>query len=320
MKKSKYSEEWGYMFYTNSKPYMDKLDDLFTEVWRSELQEPLAEIQERNPDLLWEGMINGQKVELYDYTEKTVALFTDIDYTSLVREKLWLSNRFTHPTRGKIPGYCITKRGKGFDKLREIIPDNFGMKYTKSAPQSTVPIKVQSGPTLLDKRDIEIEEVICDTEIYDYSSATFAIFFEPDVELEEHGLMRNESLTVGGVKRGGYTFNKSNTKIKNLILELMPGAVLESIKEISVVEDPTLSAIIPSSKDEKIEDILMKLLAKMSKIENGKATKIESRGKVFIYGDLEKISELAEELGEDYDLSLQGQISDTMGFQVLTKS
>lgn len=319
LRKTQVNEEWGYVFYTNNKKYLDKLDELLTPAWRDELQEALPEVIERNPDLLWEGDINGKHAELYDYTDKTVALFTDIDYTAYANEKLWLSNRYTHPTRGKIPGYCISKRGKGIDKLREIIPDNFGMKYTKSTPVSTVPIKARAGPSLLDERNVEIEETVFEMKTYDYTDSTFAIFFEPDIELDESGLMRNESLTVGGVKRAGYTFNKTNNKIKTMITELAPGIVLETVKEQSIVEDPTLAALIPAAKEEKIEDLLIKLIAKLNKLPEGKMSKVESRGKVIFYGNMVKISESLTEYDDEYELSLQGQITEEVGFQVLGK-
>lgn len=309
----------GYVFFKKTKSHIDKLDELFDNEWRKELKEPLPEIEERNPDLLWEGEINGKHAELYDYTDKSIALFTDEDFSQFVSAKLWMSNRYTHPTRGKVPAYCIGKRGKGIDEVRKLVPINFGMKYTKSPPISTIPIEGSAGPMMIDQRNIELEDVVYEMTVYDYTKESFAVFFSPDIEFNEKGLMRNENLSINGKKIPGYTFSKSNQTIKDLMDELAPGIILE-VSKPTVIEDPTLVASIPAVKEENIEDIILKLLGKLSKVPDNKITKIETKGKLVMYGNIAKLEDEIENLGDSYSPRFQGQISETCGFFVLASN
>ena len=52
-----HGQQKGYVFYKQTKEHMNLIDSLFGNEWRNELKNPLPVVEERNPDLLWEGKI-----------------------------------------------------------------------------------------------------------------------------------------------------------------------------------------------------------------------------------------------------------------------
>lgn len=306
----------GYIFFKGTKTHVDKLDELFQSEWRKFLQVPLPEIVERDPSLLWEGQLNGKDSQLFDYSEKAVVLFTDEDFSKFVSSKEWMENRYTHPTRGKVQGYCIGKRGKGIDRLREIIPENFGMKYTKSAPVNTAPL-AQHHLSLLDRRNVQLEDKMYELSVYDYTEPSFALIFTPDFVFEEEDLIRNETLNINGKRLPGYIFSKTNKAFRALLEELAPGIILET-KKPEIVEDPSLMAKIPKVNEDKVEDLIIKLFAKMSKVDDTTTRRIETKGKLILYGNMDSASSQAEEMSETYEQLFMGQVSETCGFYLMS--
>lgn len=311
--KIKIDENWGYVFYKHTKSYMDSLNKLLEGApWKEKLNEELPEIKEYNPGMLWSGTVNGVLHELCEYTDKSVAIFTNLNYSKFVKEKIWLTTDigYMHPEGDRRPGYCIAKSSKkGLEELQRLVPINFGLEFVKSSPIATPPIQSNKHEqTLLGIENHEIEDEIVIANVYDYGSESFALIMRPDVTgIDVSGFMRNEKLKINGETEPGYIIAKSNITAVSELQDFVPAAILSFSKAKTT---STVSEV----KEESIEDIINKLMIRLNKLDQNKIIKTKLKGKIFYYGNTAKI----ENEIEDAELLFEGGVSETVRFYVVT--
>lgn len=321
--------QMGYFFYKKTKSHIDKLDELFGDNWRNNIKVELPKCEEVNPDILWSGdfPIGNEvyKAELCEYKEKSLALFIEGDRGAnlLAKDQGFLPNtRLTHPSGVKAAGYIIGKSSKdGIPSLRANIDVDFGLLYTKSMPVSIKPVSGTPGSnseSLIDTTNIELEEGSFKISFYDYKENSFALIFQPDLDFEQDGFMRNEKLKIKGKNTPGYIIAKTDASTLKFLTEDLAPNLIVTISTPTPMTDSALD-IIPKTGGDRLEILLPKLVKLLSKCEDGKMEIIESKGVTYLIGDLAKIENFIEDSDVEYDLVIQGQINDDVGYFALKK-
>ena len=117
----------GYLFYKNNTEHIKLLDQLFPgSGWQEQLSKKLPEpTEKKTPELLWSGNINYSgricTFYLYEYSDKTLAIFTPIDLS----QSLSAFGKLVCPHVGGInsPGYMAFKSKPDHIKyLKTLIP------------------------------------------------------------------------------------------------------------------------------------------------------------------------------------------------------
>lgn len=321
--------QMGYFFYKRTKSHIDKLDELFGDNWRNNIKIELPKCEDINPDILWEGdyPVGNEvyKAELCEYKEKSLALFIEGDRGAnlLSKDQGFLPNsRLSHPSGVKAAGYIIGKSSKnGIPSLRSNIDVDFGLLYTKSMPVSIKPVSGTPGSNseiLIDTSNLYLEEGTFKISFYDYKENSFALIFEPDFEFEQDGFMRNEKLKIKGKNTPGYIIAKTDADtLKFLTEELAPNLIV-AVSSPTPMIDSSLD-IIPKSEGDRFEILIPKLVKLLNKCEDGKMEIIEYKGVTYLLGDLTKMEDFVENSNVEYDLLIQGQINDDIGYFALKK-
>lgn len=214
-----HGDKTGYVFYKNNKNHMDKLNELFNgSEWRSNLSEPLPEpAAAKDPSLLCKRIINwkGRQFEivLYEYSDKSLALFTPID-VSEGNDKLlkpWRGLTCPDAPGGKANGYLCYKNNTGMiNFMKSLIPDvPFESMYKKSQPINSSVIKQQKDPQLLETKQFMHGDQVFILEIYEYSEAAIALFPTPLINLNGFTLSDCLKHPTQGTRQG-YSIAKAN--------------------------------------------------------------------------------------------------------------
>lgn len=307
MKKLDRHGNMGYVFWKNTQVYIDKLDELFENEWRNNLKEELPTIENVEPDLLWKGMIQdiGKEAELFDYKEKSIALFIKDDarltaFPDLVAAGAMTNSRLTYPpTDGKMPGYIIGKgSGRYNDKakpardlLMRSIGFDFSTKYTKSEPTKSSSFQ-GSGNVLVDYANISDGETTYKLSVYDSTPKCYAVVFEPDFDFDMDGFMRRDNIFIDGSNKTGYLVAKSNATAIETLKEIAPNLIISVSDESTPEGNIEVTSSVPD--EPKIEVLFPKLLKCLEKMPTDSLTITESKGNIFLVGPLEKIEEYLE--------------------------
>jgi hypothetical protein len=278
----------GYVFYKKTKSHVDKLDEIFNGEWRQFLKEPLPEITERNPEYIWTGTVKDKIAELVEYDHKSIVLFTRADLSELTKVRGILhGTSFARPGGIKDAGYWVEKGSQGDAALRNVVPVKYEEFYKQSL--KIAPKGVPTGPVFMDKRTVEIEDGTTELCLYDYTPASFAIVFNPDLDVgEDTGLKRMEELRINGQSVPGYVFPKANKTVRATILEIAPDLNFETAAPV-IIEDPKLAMAIPAAgaRSDSLDDLALRMLSMIGK-ETGTRT-LKSRGKTVIVGNVDDV-------------------------------
>lgn len=283
--------KYGYVFYTQTKKYMDLLDSLFGLAWRETLQVELPEIKEIESIILWEGAIQGKNVQLVEYSEKAVALMTDSDFDFRYSKP---NGRLTRPDGTKGRGYIFGK--KSVDELRKIIPVDFGSKYTKSEPKSTAPMMAvaqMSEPSLLSQEMMLSGNTQYTVKFWRYSPEAYALTFDPPADISNPPLVtRNTGLRFNGQIRDGFIFAKSNPQALDYLKSVYPKATFDDpiVTNAEGVDD-----IIPPAKvEQRVSDLAISLMNRVSS--TNEFVREEAHGKIIYYGPQSEMPVIEEEI------------------------
>jgi len=270
-----HGQQKGYVFYKQTKEHMNLIDSLFGNEWRNELKNPLPVVEERNPDLLWEGKIGTNSLQLFEYSDKALALFSSEHMTDV--SNFMYNPSLAHPL-GKRAGYIISKtRGKGIGDIKRMIPINFEELYKKSQPIiSSNPVQNQ---TLIESRNISEGGNIFNVELWLYSPASYALVFEPFVSIERSNI-KESNLTINGKRLVGYILAKANNKAISELMEILPGV---NLNDNTADTQPITTQITTAKKEDRnIEESIIPIILKLTSITD--LVRKELFGKVIIYG------------------------------------
>jgi hypothetical protein len=275
-----YGDKNGYIFWAQTKKYLDLLDSLFTTEWRKGLKVALPEKKESSFLLLHSCDYNGFHYDIYEYSEKAVAVFTNGPFVK------GMANQYVkHPVTGAGGCYFLSKQQNKIAEVEQMFNCSLGPKFTLSAPlASKGPTAVANEPVLLKTTNTIRGDIRFTLEQWRYSELSYALTFTPNANIENEFIRYNPDLTFGGVKRGGYIFAKNNKTHTDYLKSLMPEAILDD----AVIIPTTLSNVIPAAKTEqKISDLSISLLNKLSKCDV--FTQEEAHGKTIMYGPTDDV-------------------------------
>lgn len=275
-----YGEKNGYIFWKGTKKYIDCLDSLFQDVWRKELKVPLPEIVERNPGFLSGGTYNNVPFEIYEYSEKSIAVFTDFKLPIGM-----YNGRLKHPDKGSTAGYIFGKQANKIKEVEALLDSSIGDKFLLSAPLvSRASVAAISQPILLKTSSLILSDVQYTVEQWRYSEASYALTFTPEINIENDFIKYNPNLNFSGAKRGGYIFSKSHKQSTDYMKKIYPEAIFDD----AVIIPSNLSDVIPTAKTEQsISELSVSLMNKISKCD--KFTQEDTHGKYVYYGKIEDV-------------------------------
>ena len=241
----------GYLFYKATEAHANKIDEFFGTEWRSKIELP----ETKDPILMWQGVVGNTRMELFEYSAVSMALFTNPAIrTSSFKE----NSRLKHPD-GTRPGYIIGKSTKSaLEELRLLVPFDFEANYKKSAP-------IIKTVSLLEKRNVINLGTMFEISLYDYSEASYALIFNPEINEPFPGFTFNEKLKINDVITVGYVFSKNSSDALTSLEKIMPGAQLGR----SIAVKSELVDIIPTSvatAEESIDSLILKMLNRTGKI------------------------------------------------------
>lgn len=330
-----HGEKTGYVFYKTTQKHMETLDKLFNgDMWRKELSEPLpAPTIPKEPILICKKTITWEMktfdLTLYEYSDKTLTIFTPVDITKGNDKLLKPQFGLTCPESpgGKCNGYmCFKNNSTMVSFLKTFIPDvPFESMYQKSQPVTATQIKQQREPQLLETKQFMHADQTFTLEIFEYSEAALALFPTPLFNID--GLQLSSSLTHPSQgTRQGYIVAKANNSVIGMIknyfgfsnIETLYTMTQESARGVAIVPPagylppgPVTSATssfsdmsIKSFDDIPIETLIRILRTKLTASTD--VTNKEILGdKVLIYGENEKVNEAIEMMD---DLSIVTEV------------
>lgn len=285
----------GYVFYKTTKKYLDVLDNLFNSEWRAEdkLKVPLPPVmEERDPSLLWSGLLGTIKSELFEYSDKSVALMTDPP--SQKEDFAVLNGIFNyslkHPTRGKVAGHIVSKKKLG--PLQNIIPVDFGSKFTKSAPVILRPSNKFSPILLVEENQMSGTQVF-KLRQYRYSEASYALTFDPPADISNNLVQLNHGLTINGQKQSGFIFALANKQAIEYLKAVFPKAKLDDempgAAMTSNIGAPAAVPVAPKM-EQRISDLAISLMTKLSGVKE--LVTEEAHNKIIYYGPVEQLESI----------------------------
>jgi hypothetical protein len=283
-----YGEKRGYVFWKQTKKYLDCLDKLFTPEWRKNIKVELPVITDHGNDvLLASGTYNGVPYEVYEYSQKSVVLFI---HTQM---PIGMSNNFTHKDKGKIPGYTFSKKGArgGVAELEKLLNVPLSDKYEQSEKVFTSAGKgpaqqIASQPTIIKTGICLIGGTQHTVEQWRFSEASYALTFTPEANIENEIIKYNPGLHFGSVRRGGYIFAKNNLTAMTHLKVVFPEAISDDI--IANTAMPQFPTSAPRAEP-RLSELAMNMMTKLSKVTT--VEEYNEFGKRIIYGPTESIDE-----------------------------
>lgn len=312
----------GYIFYKQTEKHMNCLDSfLGGSDWRKDINIPI--IEKKDPILLSLFKYNGFDIELYEYSDKTLALFAFNDAGEISNFNfdghLNSFPRLYYKRKNNMvsgAGYMAMKsRSSDINYVRTICPCDFGSMFTKSTPMKTEPIKDYKKPELLEKKEISYEkngkEKTITVYLYRYSEKLVFIHEKKGKAIpfaEEYNFKEYEG-EIDDEKIDGYKASIFKDQTKDFISTYFPFSM--TIYEPACASAPPKSSSSSSeAKEEKkkemsIEEMILSLCAKLSEVTEPVTETIGNR--TIIYGPEEETDKIAEEV-EGKKVEFEGSI------------
>jgi hypothetical protein len=282
----------GYVFWKSTKSNLDLLDKLFGE-WRGPdfLKVPLPPLtEERDPSILWTGLIGNINAELLEYSDKSVVLITTPpsqkgDWPTLGAMFNW---SLKHPTRGKVAGHIISKNKLG--PLQLIIPIDFGSLFTKSAPVILKQTNKFSPILLVSEKQMSGTQIFT-LKQYRYSEASYALTFDPPADISNEVVQINNGLVIDGKKQSGFIFAISNKAAIDYLKAIFPKAKTDDeMPGLAMASNISAPVPVAPKMEQRISDIAISLILKLSNVTD--IVTEEAHNKIIYYGPSEKLESI----------------------------
>jgi hypothetical protein len=310
----------GYLFYKNVQRDVDSLKILFQDSWIKHLVEPLPQIAEmKDPFSLFDGFINHNglqtSVSLYEYSDKSLAIFTPIPlYDNL---KFCKNLVCAKSPSGKLDGFLVFKNDrKHIAFLKNLIPGlDFESAYKKSIPpsssSSSVSVKQKREPLMIFSKNLIESDLEYLLEVYEYSEDSLALFTTP-FQLNSD-FMKSDNLTHPTQNsRPGYIIAKKNSRSIEILKTKYNISNLEDLYSMksSASTIATQGAMQGQSLNpiRSFEDIPFETLIRLIKNNLTNSSGIVSKeligGNILFYGDEELVKERSNE-NDEMEISIE---------------
>lgn len=312
-----HGEKTGYVFYKNKPDQINKLNEMFRgSDWQKELSEPLPPpTVAKEPILLvkktvfWEG--RSFDVSVFEYSEKTLAIFTPVDITKGNDKLLKPQHSMVCPgsPSGKANGYmCFKNNVQMVNFVKSFLPDvPFETMYTKSTPLASAQIQKQRDPQLLESKQFMSGDNQFTLDLVEYTEASIALFPSPLFNLDGMQLSQNIIHPTQG-PRPGYIIPKGNIHLINTMksyfgfsnIEDMYSMTEESTRSIDHVSQTTAVSQLADMSIKSFDDIPIETLVRILKTKLSESPAIISKellgDKIIIYGNDTDVNDKVSEM------------------------